>query len=112
MQPAKLYNETMDKLQQTIRSVLEQPFWLPDLKPGEHYFRTHDDCEGELQNGIKVIFSEDGDAWVETTSEPFTTCRYRMPIIGGGRSPRVRNALLILALAIKLDNEDDPLIKK
>jgi hypothetical protein len=31
-----------------------------------------------------------------------------MPLIGGGQSPRVRNALLILAEAIRLDNIDAP----
>lgn len=34
------------------------------------------------------------------------TLRYRMPITGGGRFPRVRNALLLLAEAIRQEGED------
>jgi hypothetical protein len=86
--------------------ILEAPYWPKDLSSKESYFRTHDDCDGELHKGIAVGFTCDGDAWIYPGREPY---RYRMPCVGGGRSPRVRNALLLLALAIKLDNEEFPI---
>ena len=85
-----------------IRQLLETPFWPDGLKPREHYFRTHDDCDGEDHKGVTVLFSDDGDAHIVTPREG---CRFRT-FAGGGQSPRVRNALIILALAIKADNEE------
>ena len=84
--------------------ILETPFWPDGLEPMKRYFRTQDDCDGDLKEGVAVIFSEDGDAWIETIRRPMNTCRFRT-YQGGGNSLRVRNALLILAYAIKLDNE-------
>ena len=55
----------------------------------------------EMGSGVSVVFSPDGDAWV--TTDP-RGCRFRT-YAGGGTSLRVRNALLMLAMAIKLDNE-------
>jgi len=86
-----------------VHKVLETPFWPEDLQTMKQYFRTHDDCDGELSNGIVVTISTDGDAWVETCPGG---CRFRMPMTGGGLSPRVRNALLLLAVAIQLDNQE------
>ena len=86
-----------------VHKVLETPFWPEDLQAMKRYFRTHDDCDGERGNGITVTISTDGDAWVETCPGG---CRFRMPMTGGGLSPRVRNALLLLAVAIKLDNQE------
>ncbi|OGG44876.1 hypothetical protein A2673_03260 [Candidatus Kaiserbacteria bacterium RIFCSPHIGHO2_01_FULL_50_13] len=59
-------------------------------------------------NGVLVAFSEDGDGSIDfvktypAKSVLFCTGR------GGGMSPCTRNALLILALAIKHDNEQKP----
>jgi hypothetical protein len=54
-----------------------------------------------------VYFDKSGDAWVETTKKYNKALRFR-DFLGGGQSQRVRNALMILALAIELDNEDHP----
>jgi hypothetical protein len=93
---------------EAIRKLLETPFWPEELKTREPYFRTQDDCDGDLTEGIVVTVGPDGDVWVNVHCRATQTCRFRMPFVGGGMSPRVRNALLILAVAIKLDNEEHP----
>ena len=88
-----------------LRAVLEGCYWPEELEAEKYFFRTQDDCDGDLSSGIGVVVDAQGDVWVETVSKSLESCRYRMPLIGGGMSPRVRNALVLLALAIKLDNE-------
>lgn len=95
----------MSSFSEKVKDVIEAVEWLPELETNCNYFRTHDDCEGDLSQGLNVIFSMDGDAWVSTRYGE--SCRFRMPFGGGGRSPRVRNALMVLAMAIKLDNEEE-----
>ena len=48
------------------------------------------------------------DIYIATDRKPGQFSRFRTSG-GGGHSLRVRNALMLLALAIKLDNEEDPL---
>lgn len=91
--------------------MLESPKWLRALVSGKNYARFSDD----LRRGtIGVEFTGDGDGWVDVISEvdpeeeSFSfTHRFRT-FFGGGESLRVRQALLLLALAIKLDNEERP----
>ena len=70
--------------------------------------KAHQRFEDDSREGtITVIFSEDGDAhiWVNPDIKEFHTgCRFRT-VGGGGQSERVRTALMILAMAIKADNE-------
>lgn len=89
-----------------IKDLLEEPFWLHTLKSNTAYFRTHDDCDGDTKKGIQVIFDKLGDAHFSVQNMK-GECRFRT--FGGGQSLRVRNALLILAEAIRLDNDDHPL---
>ena len=96
----------INDIQHIARKVLETPFWPDDVETKVSYHRTHDDCDGNYSEGIAVAFTQDGDAWVQTIKKSMGMCRYREPHFGGGLSPRVRNALLLLALAIKLDNGD------
>lgn len=96
----------MKKIETTIKEILEESFWPEDIIPGICYARTQDDCDGDLSQQLSIIFSHDGDAWVNTH---VPLLRFRMPLIGGGLSPRVRNGLLILAMAIKMDNETNPI---
>jgi len=91
-----------------VHELLNTYWWLPELEAGTRYARTHDDCDGDRSQKLSVVIGEDGDAWVAADA-PDRTLRFRMPIIGGGASPRVRNALVILAEAIRLDNEEHPL---
>jgi hypothetical protein len=99
----------VQEMKKLVHKILETPFWPEDLQTMKEYFRTHDDCDGELGNGIVVTISTDGDVWVDTCPGG---CRFRMPMTGGGLSPRVRNALLLLAVAIKLDNQEHAIPNK
>ena len=92
-----------------IKAFLDQPYWPDGVKCDERYFRTTDDNDGELHYGLSLTFSEDGDAWLNATHPPMESCRFRT-LIGGGRSLRVRAALLILALAIDMDNQENPIL--
>ena len=97
-------------IQTIAHEVLETPFWPDGVEAKGAYFRTQDDCDGILSEGIYLSFTCDGDAWIHTSSRPFQSCRYRMPMFGGGRSPRVLNALLMVALDIKQDNDEDTIV--
>jgi hypothetical protein len=118
------------KLHKTIESAIESnpnlvvdillasPFWLQGLSTDKVYRRESDDTDGEEQ-GISVAFGPDADAWVEVrsykvhreeedeTPRPPVMHRFRTGF-GGGRSQRVRTALLILAHAMELDEKDLP----
>lgn len=100
--------EKIEKLVKDSRRVLESPFWIPELKTDTSYQRLHDDHDGTQEGRIMVSFLPGGDAVVVTDGrrrgEPL---RFRTPG-GGGTSLRVRNALMLLAWAIKLDNETCP----
>lgn len=103
-----------DDIPGTIEALLESNFWLHDLKTGKHYRRLHDDDDGTKQGEIVVMFADDGDVCVFVSNEDGSLSdilRFRMPGLGGGRSHRVRNALLILAVAVKLDEEKNPIPK-
>jgi hypothetical protein len=90
------------KLQKRIDKILTDPFWPPNLKTNVTYMTTHDDNDGDPSSAFMcVTFSVDGDAWIQTYGR--RDLRYRQPIFGGGRFPRIRNALLLLAEAIRLD---------
>ena len=91
-------------IEKTIHAILNEPFWPKDLTE-DGYSRVQDDCDGDKSQILVVSFSQDSDVWVRTIH--FGALRFRGPF-GGGMSPRVRNALLILAMAIKKDNEDWP----
>lgn len=92
-----------------IRTLLESFYWLPGLKPNTRYARLHDDHDGQRNGYLAVVIGEDGDAWVDPVESEGNGLRFRMPLHGGGSSPRVRAALVILAEAIRLDNEENPL---
>ena len=60
---------------------------------------------------VIVMFSCDGDAWVETLKDPNefgSAQRFRETFAGGGQSRRVREAMMLLALAIIADNNERP----
>lgn len=69
--------------------------------------RRHDDTDGERgpEQEICVGFTPDGDAWLILPG--FQSLRFRTPA-GGGSSPRVQKALILLAEAIRRDNEERP----
>ena len=96
---------SQEELVAFVHLVLESPFTIPGLSD-EDYERLHDDDDGTGQGSIRVFFGKDSDIRVEITpTHNGRPLRFRT-FFGGGKSLRVRNALMILALAIKLDNEE------
>lgn len=89
------------------KMLLEGFPWPQELSTGTTYRRLHDDHDGRGEGKLIVTFSADGDAWVWTDQHQGPSLRFRSPI-GGTHSPRVRNALILLALAIKLDGDNAP----
>jgi hypothetical protein len=92
------------------KRVLEKPLWPAELKTvhnGGTYARLQDDCEGEYHDPAQklcVQFTPDGDAWVSIGRGGLRFRTYG----GGGRSLRTRQALVILAEAIRLDELERP----
>lgn len=106
--PEKLNDE---ELRQQVINLLEGAYWLNDLNTMCRYTRNHDDDNGTRTGKINVIISGDGDThmWIDAPSEG-GSLRFRT-YHGGGLSLRVRNAIVLLALAIKMDNEERPISK-
>ena len=86
-------------VQKEIDKVLDDKFWPPNLETDKLYAVAHDDTDGDTKPGmLRISFSMDGDAWVMITGPG--ALRFRMDG-GGGKYPKVRNALLLLADAIR-----------
>jgi hypothetical protein len=86
--------------------TLETPHWPKGLVAGQRQFREHDSPEGEGE-GIVLTVGDSGDVWMTTQTEKKGASVHFTCASGGGRSPRVRQALVLLALAIQLDNENE-----
>ena len=99
-----------DRLLRDTKRVLENPFWIPTLEPDKVFSRLHDDHDGTREGTINVFFDRMGDAYVSIEGRDSRSnglLRFRT-VGGGGLSERTRNALMILAEAIRLDNKDCP----
>lgn len=78
---------------------------IPDtLMTNEYYARVQDDCDGDksMEHAVRIIMDAQGDVHIGGDKR---LLRFRT-YAGGGASLRVRNALLLLAEAIRLDNEE------
>ena len=69
----------------------------------EHAFRVHDDNDGNKREGLHLILGDDGDFFLQINDSP-DLLRFRMPVIGGGKSPNTWFALRHLYNAIQEDN--------
>lgn len=87
-----------------VQKFLDQPIWPANLKLNTRYKRQHDDTDGEDTGCLNIQFSIDGDAWVSINRR--NMIRFRA-LTGGGQSPKTYAALLILAEAIRQDNENE-----
>jgi hypothetical protein len=93
-----------------VRALLEREGpWPATLEENRAYVRFEDDSP---TGRIAVQFTSDGDGWIEVFGVPdetYGTFSYRFrTAIGGGESPSVRAALMILAEAICMDNKENP----
>jgi len=96
----------MREKQKQMRKLLECPEWPNGLEANTVYQRLHDDHDGTMEGVLKVIIGHDGDAWVATDPEGGRHGMRFRTLHGGGGSLRTRNALLLLAWAMKLDAEE------
>lgn len=94
-------------IDRALNTLLEHAHWPKTLAVKNGYTRRQDDTDGETDHShdLTVSLSVDGDAWIATG--------YGLPLrfrtdMGGGMSQRTRNALLVLAEAIRRDNADRP----
>lgn len=71
-------------------------------------FRTHDDCDGDVRQGLSVTMDPMGDIYVSVRPGAFAkSVRFRTSG-GGTMSPNVHTALVNLMDAIELDNRVRP----
>jgi hypothetical protein len=73
-------------------------------------FRTQDDCDGEMSDGLFLIQGGDGDMHISTDGVKFL--RFRIPVFGGGLSENTYDALVALMEAMEVDNEEKPICAK
>ena len=110
---------SLETLVRYAKRVLETPFWFPTLETDTDYARLHDDHDGTCEGSLHVHIDRMGDVFVHIQSrtresggfspEFRMTDHLRFRIHGGGgMSQRTRSALMILAEAIRLDNEEVP----
>jgi hypothetical protein len=98
---------------EVIETLLNADFSPDWIESGVGYQRYGDDVN---LGSITVGCGPDGDGRVEVASviDPNDVNfihRFRTEF-GGGASLRVRNALLILALAIQMDNDERPQLRE
>ncbi len=90
-----------------------KPHWPKDLKPVTFYKVACDDKGGDGTCWLKVMVANDGDVHVsmfeqEVDEDPIPLPSIRVRTFsGGGRNQRTRQALLWLAEAIRLDNNEN-----
>lgn len=101
-----------ERPREVVAALLDSEFFPDWIENGVGYQRYGDDVN---LGSIIVGCGPDGDGRVEVTSviDPNDVNfihRFRTEF-GGGRSMRVRKALLILALAIQMDNEELPQLR-
>jgi hypothetical protein len=99
---------TEKSVQLSIDRLLENDFWIPSLATNELYTRLHDDRDGESgeKHQLRVYVAPDADLHV-FIADSMESLRFRN-YFGGGKSLRVRNALMLLAEAIRRDNAERP----
>lgn len=91
--------------------ILEDSYWIETIDIGKLYERRHDDIDGKDDRGqylsLSIDSSGNSDIYIIIHSGKYRILRFQHPI-GGGKSERVRKALIILAEAIRRDNEKNP----
>lgn len=72
-----------------------------------HVFRTQDDCDGDLSDGLHILQGDDGDFHISTDGVKYL--RFRIPFFGGGISENTYDALQLLMEAVEKDNVIRPI---
>ena len=101
-----------EEVEKSVDFLLENPYWIETIELGRFYGRSQDDTDGndDKNNYLSLFMDTSGNADIHIWIYPgrYRTLRFRHPS-GGGKSERVRRALLLLAEAIRRDNEINPL---
>ena len=86
-----------------VSRALTPDYWLQTLATQIGYTRRHDDTDGrrDHEQDLTVCIGPDGDAWITAGGGQVLLFR---TYAGGGQSLRTRQALMVLAEAIRLDN--------
>lgn len=94
---------------EALNFVLEDKYWIDSIDVSELYTCQHDDAEGsdEDSNNFSLAVDFTGDVHIVIHAGKFRTLRFRHPF-SGGKSERVRKALIILMESIRRDNEKNP----
>jgi hypothetical protein len=103
---AKLHDLTSPlSVSRALNTLLERAYWVPTIQADTHYSRLQDDTDGSTaaEHDLTVFIDFQGDVWMNRHGD----LRFRT-LAGGGSSLRVRNALMVLAEAIRRDNEERP----
>lgn len=106
----------MAKPSEDFEERVLRPYWPPGLEEGRFYRFLCDDKGADGGTWFQVLVANDGDChlsaqdWEDIREEgskprPFASIRCRTGV-GGGQHRRTRQALLWLARAIQLDNEE------
>lgn len=90
----------------SIQKLVETPFWIDGLESGVGYETHDDDTPNDKVAILRVMFSGDGDVWVAKLTDPSYASIRKRTHIGGGKDLRTRQALMILAYAMKLDDDE------
>ena len=100
---------TRDNVEQIVEELLDLPFWPTGIKSMTRYKVQTDDTDGDPTVGwLTVVIGPDGDAHVSATARDGIPDEIRFrTFAGGGSHLRVRNACLILAVAMKKDMEGE-----
>lgn len=100
---------THDNVEQIVKELLDLPFYPTEIEPMVRYKVQTDDTDEDPAFGwLSIVFGPDGDAHVSATARNGIPDEIRFRTFGGGGSHlRVRNACLILAMAIKKDMEGE-----
>lgn len=88
-----------------IKALLETPFWIDGLESGVLY-QTMDDDSPDGQAYLQIYITPDGDVWANKLTDSIMKSIRKRTDIGGGRDHRTRTAMMILAYAMKLDEEE------
>lgn len=90
-----------------VQRALMPNYWLPSVEANTTHTRRQDDTDGKRDHAqdLTVSIGPDGDCWLQAGAG--NLLRFRT-WAGGGGSLRTRQALMLLAEAIRLDNEDRP----
>ncbi len=94
-----------------LKALLEEsmPWPAEELRADYLYERIHDDGDGSDQGKIQLVINgpTGGDVFLAMDRAGARDGLRFRTIAGGTASPRTHTALRILALAIKLDQDDD-----